>query len=233
MTDTPAIDPTLEIEYVARESLRPHPDNYRGHPEDQVAHIKASIEKHGLYRPLVVSSDDVVLAGHGLLIAETELGIDTVPVVRVPYEHTDPRALQLLVGDNEIANLVDDSDAKLIDLLLQVQAESDEADMLLGTGYSEQQLAALQALTAPPKSKGAWDPNDEWDKAGMDPYNSGETNDVRLTIRFATPEARQAYLDGHGNLSELFRKSEKVWLVTHREPGDEPADEASAGSEDA
>lgn len=227
MTDAPALPGNLEIEHVPLASLRPHPDNYRDHPEDQVEHIRASIRQHGVYRPLVVSNDDVVLAGHGLMIAEEAEGIETVPIVRVPYEHTDPRALQLLVGDNEIANLVDDSDAKLIDLLLQVQQSSDDADLLLGTGYSDQQLAALQALTAPPKSKGAWDPNDEWDKAGMDPYNSGETNDVRLTIRFATPEARQAYLDGHGNLTELFRKSEKVWLVTHRDPGEEPADEAS------
>lgn len=199
-------------ELVPLASLTPHPENYRGHPEDQVEHLKASIRKHGMYRPLVVAADDVVLAGPGLLLAAEALGIEEVPIVRVPYNHDDLDALQLLVGDNEIANLVDDSDAQLISILLRVQGEDPVA--LLGTGYDAAQLSALQALTAPPKAGSGWDPNAEWEKAGMDPFESGATPDWRLTIRFTREADRQAFLDTLEGTVDPLRKSDKVWLVT-------------------
>ncbi len=39
-----------EVEHAAVEGLKPHPRNYRTHPEDQLAHLVASIEEHGFYR---------------------------------------------------------------------------------------------------------------------------------------------------------------------------------------
>jgi hypothetical protein len=88
---------SLPIELVPRGSVRPHPDNYRQHPPDQLAHIKASIKAHGIYRPLVVSSDDVVLAGHGLLqhnpgialevLPFSNLGLGSIPARNYAWDH--------------------------------------------------------------------------------------------------------------------------------------------------
>lgn len=206
MTDAAA----LPIEYVDRGTLTPHPDNYRNHPEDQLAHIIESIRTNGVYRPLVVSKDNVILAGHGLFEALTELGVQDVPITRVPFDHTDPAALALLVGDNEIANLVDDSDAKLIDLLLTISHEDDA--LLLGTGYNQQQLAALQALTAPPKS--GWDPLAEWEASGQEPYEPGAPAQWRLNIKFKSDGERQTFIDDLGDkLADLHRLKESQWVA--------------------
>lgn len=64
----------LPTEKVAIASLRPQPENYRQHPEDQIAHIVESITRLGVYRPIVVSEDNVILAGHGLCEALTQMG---------------------------------------------------------------------------------------------------------------------------------------------------------------
>lgn len=203
-------DPQLPIEYVERDTIRPHPENYRGHPEDQVAHIIESINRNGIYRPLVVSSDDVILAGHGLYLALVELGISPVPITRVPFAHDDVDALALLVGDNEIANLVDDSDAKLINLLLRIS--DTDTDLLLGTGYDEQQLVALQVLTAPPKS--GWDPLAEWNDSEEAPFEPGERDVWRLNISFRSEGERQAFIDDLGEqVHGTVRFKERQWVT--------------------
>ena len=45
--------PVHTIEIVAVADLRPHPRNYRTHPIDQVEHLVASLDKHGMYRSVV------------------------------------------------------------------------------------------------------------------------------------------------------------------------------------
>ncbi len=40
------------VQQVAIAGLKPHPRNYRDHPDDQLEHIKASIEANGFGRSL-------------------------------------------------------------------------------------------------------------------------------------------------------------------------------------
>jgi hypothetical protein len=35
------------------ETLKPHPKNYKKHPEDQLKHICRSIEENGIYRNII------------------------------------------------------------------------------------------------------------------------------------------------------------------------------------
>lgn len=74
----------MKTELVALSKLKPHPRNYRKHPADQLAHIKASIKQHGFYRNVVVAKDDTILAGHGVVQAAKEMKVKQVPVFRVP-----------------------------------------------------------------------------------------------------------------------------------------------------
>jgi site-specific DNA-methyltransferase (adenine-specific) len=115
-------------------TLTPHPRNYRGHPPEQIEHLKASITEHGLYRNVVVARGDVILAGHGVVIATVELGVALVPVVRLDIDPDDPRALKLLAGDNEITRLADDDDGALAAILKEL---ADSSVGLLGTGYDD------------------------------------------------------------------------------------------------
>ena len=71
------------VRQVAISGLRPHPRNYREHPEDQLEHIKASIVENGFYRNVVAARDGTILAGHGVVLAATAMGLRKVPVIRL------------------------------------------------------------------------------------------------------------------------------------------------------
>ena len=72
----------LEIEYVNIDGLRPYKNNAKIHTKEQIAQIKKSIEEFGINDPVAIWNDEIV-EGHGRLIAAKELGIETVPVVRL------------------------------------------------------------------------------------------------------------------------------------------------------
>jgi DNA modification methylase len=135
----------FNIETVAIDSLRPHPRNYRSHPQAQIEHLEASLREYGWARNVVVASDGVILAGHGIVEAARRRGETTVPVHRLALKSTDPKAEKFMVLENEVSRLADDDDAQLAALL---KGLADEGE-LLGTGYDggdvEALLAELQA----------------------------------------------------------------------------------------
>jgi DNA modification methylase len=137
----PGNDLTETLERLDLATLRPHPRNDGTHPPDELAHLKASITQHGIYRNVVVANDGTILAGHGVVQAARALGQTHIPGQRMPYGPDDPQALQLLVGDNHIARLRMQDDALLAAVLQDVAR--DDVAALLGTGFDE---AALEAL---------------------------------------------------------------------------------------
>lgn len=61
---------TMDIERVPIATLHHDPANVRRHPEKNLDAIKASLARFGQQKPIVVSSDNVVVAGNGTLAAE-------------------------------------------------------------------------------------------------------------------------------------------------------------------
>lgn len=135
----------FETEMVKLADLKPHPQNYQTHPQEQIEHLKASIAEHGMYRNVVIARENTILAGHGVVLAATQLGMKEVSAVRLDIDPDDPRALKVLTGDNEIEQLADVDDRALTEILKQINDE----DALLGTGYDEKMLAALVYVTRP------------------------------------------------------------------------------------
>ena len=72
----------LKIVYLPPGELTPYEHNAKRHPDDQVEHIANSIREFGFRQPIVVDADNVVVIGHGRLLAAKKLGLDAVPVVR-------------------------------------------------------------------------------------------------------------------------------------------------------
>ena len=64
-----ADDLTTTLELLPLAELRPHPRNDGTHPPDELAHLKASITTHGVYRNVVIAQDGTILAGHGVIQA--------------------------------------------------------------------------------------------------------------------------------------------------------------------
>lgn len=73
----------LKIEYISVDELKTYENNAKLHPAEQVEQIKKSIEQFGMNDPIAVWKDNVIIEGHGRLIACKELGIDKVPVIRL------------------------------------------------------------------------------------------------------------------------------------------------------
>ena len=72
----------LKIVYLPPGELAPYEHNAKQHPAEQVEHIANSIREFGFRQPIVVDADNVVVIGHGRLMAAKKLGLDSVPVVR-------------------------------------------------------------------------------------------------------------------------------------------------------
>jgi hypothetical protein len=175
--------------------LRPHPKNYRQHPADQLAHIKASLGEHGFYRNVVIARDGTILAGHGVVQAARELGIEQLPAVRLNLDPDDRRALKVLAGDNEIARSGIVDDRALTELLKSVAGG--DLDQLLGTGFNAEQLAILTFTTRMQSEIPDMQAAREW--VGMPAYTSEPAVDsYYLSIRFVNEAERQAFIERMG-----------------------------------
>lgn len=135
------------VEHVPLDQIRPHPRNYRVHPKDQLDHLVESITRHGIYKPIVTAQDGTILAGHGVALAAHSMGIDAVPIRRLPLHPDDPQALKILAGDNEIARLGEVDDKMLAEILRQVKAE--DSTGLMGTGFDDKSFSALLLNMSP------------------------------------------------------------------------------------
>lgn len=187
-------------------TLKDHPRNYRTHPEDQLDHLCASVEQHGIYRNIIATKDGTILAGHGVAAACRRLKIEFVPVLQLDIDPNGPQALKLLTTDNEVGHLGEADDRALTNVLKEILETGD----LLGTGYDEQMLAALLMVTRSSKEIAGFDEAAEW--VGMPEFEKGE-EEVRLTMKFRNEVDRQAFKDLHDLL--VINTENNVWTAWH------------------
>jgi DNA modification methylase len=125
--------------------LIPYARNSRTHNETQVSQIVASIKEFGFTNPILIGADDVIIAGHGRLLAAQRLGLTEVPVIRLPdLSETQRRAL--VIADNKIA-LNAGWDEELLALEMKELKDLDfDLDLL---GFDEDELKALEQFGEP------------------------------------------------------------------------------------
>lgn len=75
--------------------------NSRVHSEQQVKAIATSIEQFGFTTPVLIDSDDVIIAGHGRVLAARQLHMPKVPTIDGSYL-TEAERRAYLVADNAI-----------------------------------------------------------------------------------------------------------------------------------
>jgi site-specific DNA-methyltransferase (adenine-specific) len=127
------------IEHWPLDRLVPYDRNARTHSAEQIAQIAASIREFGFTNPILVASDDGIIAGHGRLQAARELAMDTVPVVVL--DHLTPAQRRAYVlADNKLALNAGWDDAVLVGELQALQMEEFDLSLL---GWSDDELAGL------------------------------------------------------------------------------------------
>lgn len=76
--------------------------NARIHGEGQVSQLSASIKEFGFTNPVLLDENDVVIAGHGRLLAATQLGLQSVPTITLSHL-TDAQKKAYVIADNKLA----------------------------------------------------------------------------------------------------------------------------------
>ncbi len=129
----------LNVQQIALEQLVPYARNARTHSETQVAQIAGSIAEFGFVNPVLVGGDNIIIAGHGRVMAAKKLGLKTVPTIKLDHL-TENQRRALVIADNKIAENAG-WDEELLRLELQNLADEDfDLDLL---GFDDVELDDL------------------------------------------------------------------------------------------
>ncbi len=129
----------LKIEYLPIDFLKPYDGNARTHSAEQVRQIAESMRQFGFANPVLANVQNVVIAGHGRLLAAQLLGLKTIPVIRLGHL-SERQQRALVLADNKIALNAGWDFARLSDeLSALISADFD----LSFTGFDEQEIDAL------------------------------------------------------------------------------------------
>jgi DNA modification methylase len=128
-----------QIELWPIERLRPYARNARLHSDNQVAVLAANMLKFGWTMPCLISDDGELIAGHGRILAATQLGLSKIPVLRLSHLDEDHRRA-LRLSDNSVADMAEWDGLNLGLEVIDLQALGFDTDLL---GFSDEFLEGL------------------------------------------------------------------------------------------
>lgn len=137
----------LHIEYLPPPQINPYAGNARLHSPAQIQQIVKSVDQFGFINPVLIDSNNQLIAGHGRLMAAIQLGLAKIPAIRV--EHlSEPQRRAFALADNKIA-----LNAEWENGLLKVELEYlMKADVDFGvdlTGFSVPEINLLLTPSEP------------------------------------------------------------------------------------
>lgn len=143
----------LKIVYLPVESLTPYEGNARKHAPEDIEAIKTSIERDGFNDPIGIwGENNLIVEGHGRQIAARELGMETVPCIRLDHM-TEEQRKEYAIRHNRTAELSAWDFGKLgeelADLELQGVDMSDlnfDIDALSGGGDTESDMDSPESF---------------------------------------------------------------------------------------
>ena len=114
----------LKIEYVPIDSIKPYKGNAKKHPKKQIEQIKQSIIAMkdadgdlltGFKNPLGVWHNEIA-TGHGRYIAAKELGLETIPIIRLGSMTDEQRRAYIMIDNQLTLNTENDLKQLAIEL---------------------------------------------------------------------------------------------------------------------
>jgi ParB-like chromosome segregation protein Spo0J len=140
------------IEHIATAELIPYARNARTHSDQQIAQIAGSIQEFGFNAPVLIDSQNGIIAGHGRVLAASLLKLESVPCVRLSHL-SDAQKRAYILADNRIALNSGWDEAMLANELQDLHA--DDIDLGL-TGFDPDELSKMLGFEAgevePPES---------------------------------------------------------------------------------
>ncbi len=130
-----------QIEQWPLARLQPYAKNAKVHGADQVTKIAASMAEFGWTVPCLVAEDGELIAGHGRVLAATQLGLTEAPVI-VLRHLTEAQRRAYRIADNKLTELGTWDEALLSAELNELLAEDFDLSLI---GFSDGELSNLLA----------------------------------------------------------------------------------------
>ena len=141
----------MKISKIKISKIVPYASNSRTHGSEQISQIAESIKEFGFNNPVLIDGSNVIIAGHGRVLAAEELGLDTIPVVVLDHLSESQRKAYV-IADNKLAlNAGWDMDL----LALEMGGLKDDGFDLSLIGFDDHELADIFA----DKNPGLTDPD--------------------------------------------------------------------------
>ena len=204
---------TNKYSQIAITALTAYPNNARTHSPEQIDKIARSIEEFGFINPVLINKDNMIMAGHGRVMAAKKLGMKQVPCLRVEGL-SDAQIRAYILADNKLAE-----DAGWdFDLLNIELTELNDMDFdITLTGFS---LDDIKFDTD--ESSGASDPEEEDEFSDIEklekhygvPYQGNKSRIADIIISLLPKGNRLVDLFGGGGGDNTLRYVErKMGLV--------------------
>jgi len=184
--------PQYELKTMKLADLKPHPKNPRVHPADMLKKLMASIREFGFTNPVLLSEDNMILAGHARCKAAEQLGMTEVPCIVLPLKGSSADAY--VIADNKLNELSEWDENKLAELFADLDSAGFDAEL---TGFD---IDEIDALLSP---KGCVEDNFDEEKAERQVEDNGgavtKTGDIWLL-------GEHRLLCGDSTLPETFER---------------------------
>lgn len=135
------MESSIKFKMKSVSDLVPYVNNSRTHSDEQIAQIAASIQEFGFTNPVLIGDDNVLIAGHGRVLAARKLRLREVPAM-VISGLTETQRKALVLADNRLA-LSAGWDAEM--LQLEMKALAEEGYDLALTGFDEDEISKFLA----------------------------------------------------------------------------------------
>ena len=110
----------MKIELINIDELIPYENNAKIHTDEQIEQIKKSILEFGNNDPIAIDKDNIIIEGHGRLLALKELGYKQVEVIKLEHLTEEQRKAYTLIHNKLTMNTGFDMDL-LIEELQNIQ----------------------------------------------------------------------------------------------------------------
>ena len=195
---------SLKIEYLPIKALNPYEKNTRKHQKKDVDNIARSIEKYGMCDAIGIWSDkNIIVEGHGRVLACKQLGMTEVPCVRLDHL-TDEERREYAIVHNATAELSEwdfdilpdelvDLDLRDFDFDLGIEDEDEEAEMVEDDDLDEQERIFKERMAS-----GELSDDDEEYQAFLEKFEAKKTTDDCYTPDNIYDAAKKWCLEKYG-----------------------------------
>lgn len=129
-----------KVKLVDINTIVPYDKNPKNHPQEQVKKIAGSIKQFGFDQPIVLDEENVIIKGHGRLLASKFLGLKRVPIIiRTDLSASQVRASR--IADNQTAESYYDMGNLIYELETLYSLGGEES--LNSTGFDETEIRTI------------------------------------------------------------------------------------------